>query len=85
VYNIYDTLNDILPQQIFERRAMLVWVGGACLPVCDPLVNGVGNAMFCTICDFFIIGHLFGVNMNEIEVIVADSEAEWAPEGHVRL
>jgi hypothetical protein len=85
-YNIYDTLNVILPvpQQIFERRATLVWVSDGCLGarlrICNPHFNGVGDIIFCTIRDFFIIGHLLGANMNEWVEVVAEAER-----GHVRL
>jgi hypothetical protein len=64
-----------------------VWISngclGACLLICNPLVNSAWDAMLCAIFDFFIIGHLLAsANMNEwVEVIVA--EAEWVSEGHV--
>jgi hypothetical protein len=88
-YNVYDTLDVILPQRIFER-ATLVWVGGGCLyawpPIGNPLVDGTGDAMFCAIHDFFIIGHLPGANVNEwVEFIAAEADSEWLSDGHVRL
>jgi hypothetical protein len=73
---------------MFERRATLVWISGGCLGMCLPIrnphVDGVWDAMLCAARDFFIIGHLLNANMNEwVEVIAA--EAEWASDGHVRL
>lgn len=39
--------------------------------------------MFDTICDFFVIGHPLGADMNEwVEVVV---KAKWAPGGHIEL
>ena len=66
-----------------------MWIGGGCLGVhlliCDPLVNGAGDAMLHMICDFFVIGHLFAsANMNKrVEVIAA--EAKRVFDRHVRL
>ena len=55
------------------------------LLICYPLVNGAGDAMLHTICDFFVIGHLFAsVNRNKrVEVIAA--EAKRVFDRHVRL
>ena len=53
------------------------------LPIHNPLVDGVRDAMLCAIRDFFVIGHLISANMNEwVEIIIA--EAERASDGHVR-
>jgi hypothetical protein len=53
------------------------------LPIRNPLVDGVWDAMLCAVRDLFVIGHLLSANMNEwVEVIAA--EAEWASDrlGH---
>ena len=40
--------------------------------------------MLHTIRDFFVIGHVLGLSMNEwVEVVAA--ETEWASDGHVRI
>jgi hypothetical protein len=61
-----------------------VWIGGGCLsahlPVCNPLVDGAGDAMSQAIHEFVGIGHPPGANINEwVEVVAA--EAEWATDG----
>lgn len=54
------------------------------LPIRNPLVDGVRDAMLCAVRDFFVISHLLSANINEwVEVIAA--EAERASDGHVRL
>ena len=54
------------------------------LPIRNPLVDGVRDAMLCAVRNFFVIGHLLSANMNEwVEVVAA--EAERASDGHVRL
>jgi len=54
------------------------------LPIRNPLVDGIRDAMLCAVGRFFVIGHLLSANMNErVEVIAA--EAERASDGHVRL
>ena len=78
-YNVYNTLNIILPQQIFKRWATPLWIGsgclGACLPLRNPLVDGAGDTMLHTIRDFFVIGHVLGLNMNEwVEVVAAETK-----------
>ena len=88
MYNIEDTLNIILQQQMFERWTMLVWISCGCLGVClliqHPLVNGAGDAMLRAICSFLVMGHLLCANMDEwIKVLAA--EAEWASGEHVGL
>ena len=65
-----------------------MWIGGGCLGAClairNPLVDGAGDAMLRAICDFFIIGHVLGTNMDKwVEVVAA--EAERASDGHVKL
>jgi hypothetical protein len=57
-----------------------VWISsgclGACLLICNPLVNSAWDAMLHVIFDsFIIIGHLLaGVNMNEwVEFIAAEA------------
>ena len=68
---------------------MLEWIGSGCLGVhlliCNPLVNGAGDVMLHTICDFFIIGHLLAsANMNkQVEVIAAKAKRVF--DRHVRL
>ena len=52
--------------------------------ICNPLVNGVGDVMFCMICNLFIIGHLLGENMNEWVKVIA-TEVEQESDGHIRL
>ena len=56
-----------------------MWIGGgclgACLPICNPLVDGARDTMLCAIHDFCIIGHVPGVNVNEwVEVVAAEAE-----------
>ena len=87
-YNIKDTLHDILPQQTFQRWPTLARIRSRCLgarlPIRNPLVDGVRDAMLCAIRDFFVIGHILGVDMDEwVEVVAV--ETEWASDGHGRL
>ncbi|GAC1673906.1 MAG: hypothetical protein NVS9B9_30200 [Ktedonobacteraceae bacterium] len=86
--NIKDTLYDILPEQTIQRRATLVRVRsrrlGACLPIRNPLVDGVWDAMLCATCDFFVVGHILGMHMNEwVEVVAVETER--ASDGHGKL
>jgi hypothetical protein len=86
--NLQYALNVIFPQQVFERWAMVVWVGGGCLgvrhPIRDPLVNGRGDTMLRAIRDLVSIGHLFDTNVDEwVEVV--GSLVGWTSEGHFRL
>lgn len=86
-YNIQDTLHDILPEQTFKRWATLVQIRSRCLgarlPIRNPLVDGVWDAMLCAIRGFFVVGHILGVDVNEwVEVVAVETER--VSDGHGR-
>jgi len=71
---------------MFQRRSTLVWIWNGCLgvrlPICNPLVDGVGDAMLCAIRDFFAVCHRLGANINEW-VKVTTAKTELASDRHV--